>query len=181
MELIDIIDENNNDLGYYIDRKTAHEQNLWHRHVSCWIMNFKGEVLMQKRSLTKKKNPGLWSKTGGHVDKGETPEQAIQREVYEEVGLKVKEDQIKNIEIFKSKNINEKYYSYGYIFFTNLNENEFILQKEEVCEVKYFKIEELEQAKKNNDTSFTFYKWDEEGFNNQMNILKENRKKLIEN
>lgn len=178
MELIDIYDENNNYLGYCLERKEAHDKNLWHYHVSAWIMNYDGEILLQQRSLTKKKNPGIWSKTGGHVSSDETCEQAIQREVFEEIGLTVKDDKIKNIEIFKSNNPKEHYFSYGYIFFTNMKEDEFKLQKEEVIKVKYYSIEQIEELKKENDEKYCFSKWDEEGFKKQIGLLKEYRKKI---
>ena len=142
-------------------------------------MNKEGKVLLQQRSLNKKKNPGKWAKTGGHVDAGETCEEAIKREVYEEIGLKVNDNEINNIEIFKSKNNKENYYSYGYIFITDLKEKDFKLQKEEVNAVKYFSIEELEEAKKQNNNDFTFCNWDEDGFKKQMDILKEYNKILL--
>lgn len=179
MEYVDIFDENNNSLNYCVSRKKAHDKKLWHRHVSCWIMNEKGQVLMQQRALTKKKNPGMWAKTGGHVECGETPDEAISREVYEEIGLKVDKKDIKNIEIFKSSNSNENYFSYGYIFFTRYKENDFILQKEEVNSVKYYSIEQLEQFRQSNDPNFTFNKWNDEGFLKQINLLKTYRDKII--
>ena len=177
MELIDVYDENNNYSGYSVSRKEIHENNLWHRHVSCWIMNEKGEILMQQRAFSKFKNPGKWAKTGGHVDSGETPDQAIKREVFEEIGLIIDDKNINNIETFKSKT-KENYYSYGYIFMTNLKEDEFVLQEDEVAAVKYFTIEQLEQFKKDNNQDFTFFKWDDESFNKQINILKKYRNKL---
>lgn len=177
MELLDVFDENNNYLGCSLDRSEIHEKKQWHRHVSAWIMNKEGRVLLQKRSLSKKRNPGKWAKTGGHVDAGETCEQAIKREIYEEIGLTINE--IDNIEIFKSKEDKENYYSYGYIFITDLKEEEFKLQKEEVEEVKYFSIEELEELKKQNNDNYTFSKWDEEGFKKQIDLLKEYRNKII--
>lgn len=181
MELIDIYDENNNYLGYCLDRKEVHDKNLWHYHVSAWIMNYDGKILLQQRSLTKKKNPGKWSKTGGHVDSKETCEQAIRREISEEIGLIVQDDEIKNIEIFKSVNPLEHYFSYGYIFFTNMREDEFKLQKEEVNDVKYYSIEEMEEIKKQNNKDYTFCNWDDEGFNKQMSLLKEYRENIIKN
>ena len=178
MEMLEIYDENNNDLGYDLERKEVHEKNLYHHHVSAWIMNNEGKILLQQRSFTKKKNPGKWAKTGGHVESNETEEYAIKREVFEEIGIKLKDNQIKNIEIFKSKS-KENYYTYGYIIFTNLKENEFILQKEEVEKVKYFEIEELEKIRKNNDEKYTFCKWDEEGFKKQIDLLKKYRDEVI--
>ena len=49
MELLDVVDDNNNLIGLSEDRKIVHEKNLWHRHVSCWIMNSKGKILLQKK------------------------------------------------------------------------------------------------------------------------------------
>ena len=179
MELIDIFDENNNYLGYNLDRKEAHDKKMWHHHVSAWVMNYDGKVLMQQRSLTKKKNPGKWSKTGGHVDSGETEKEAIKREVFEEIGLLVDDNEIKSIEIFKNDAKDEHNYTYGYIFLTNKKEDEFKLQKEEVNAVKYFTIEELDEYKKNNDENFVFYKWTDESFNNQINLLKKYRNRIL--
>ncbi len=177
MELIDVYDENNNYLGYNLDRKEVHEKKLWHRHVSAWVMNYEGKVLLQQRALNKDKNPGKWAKTGGHVDSGETEKEAIKREVEEEIGLKVKEDEIKNIEIFK--NNDEHYFTYGYIFFTNKKEEEFIIQKEELNTVKYYSIDELEEIRKQDNKDYTFCNWDEESFNRQIKLLKENRNILM--
>ena len=178
-ELLDVYDEDNNCLGYSLERTEIHEKKLWHRHASAWIMNKEGKVLLQQRAFTKKKNPGKWARTGGHVDAGETCEQAVKREVYEEIGLKV-DGKIENFEIFKNEDGKEKYFTYGYIFITDLKEEDFKLQKEEVNAVKYFSIEELEEARKQNNIDFTFCKWDEEGFKKQMAILKEYRDKIKE-
>ena len=54
MELIDIYDENNKYLGYALDRNEVHSKNLWHHHVSAWIMNYDGKVLLQQRTFNKK-------------------------------------------------------------------------------------------------------------------------------
>ena len=178
MELIDIIDENDKLLGYTEERNMAHEKGLWHRHVGCWIMNEKGEVLMEQRAFSKVKNPGKWCKPGGHVDAGEKPDEAIQREVYEEIGLKVEPKDVINIEIFKKEREHDNTFTYGYIFFTNKKEEDYVIQEEEVNAVKYFKIEDLEQYKKEGNENFTFYKWDIDSFNVQMNLLKEYREKI---
>lgn len=175
MDLLEVFDENNKSLNYAIDRDEVHKERLWHRHASAWIMNEDGSILMQKRSLMKKKNPGLWSKTGGHVDYGEDPESAFKREVFEEIGLKI--DNFELIDIIKFDTEKEKYYAYGYIVFTNKKEKDFILQTEEVDSVKYYKIEELIDNK--NNSNFTFYKWDNDSFNTQMNILKYYRNKIL--
>ena len=178
MELIDVFDENENFLNYSVDRNEVHEKNLWHRHASAWIMNHDGLILLQQRAFDKKKNPGKWAKTGGHVDAGETCIDALKREVYEEIGIKINDEDIIPISVFKSDNPNEHFFSYGYIILTDLKENEFKLQKEEVNSVKYFSIEELENIKSEKNGNFTFNNWDDEDFFMQMNLLKEYRKSL---
>jgi 8-oxo-dGTP pyrophosphatase MutT (NUDIX family) len=53
----------------------------------CWVttiflINNEGKVL-----LTWNKNLQTWIPVGGHIDEGETPEEAIIREVNEETGF----------------------------------------------------------------------------------------------
>ncbi len=177
MELIDVVDENNQLTGQVEERWTAYEKGLWRRTVSCWIMNKKGEVLLQKRTANKKRNPNKWAKTGGQVDSGETVEEAIYREVKEEIGVEIPKNQIKVIAIYKSDDKNKRF-AYNFIFTVNYKISDYILQPEEVQEVKYFSIEELELAKKNDDKNYTFCNWDTDDFYREMKLLKNKREEL---
>ncbi len=56
--------------------------------VDVVIENEKGEVLMEKRAHGQYR--GFWCLPGGHVNSGETLEEAAKREVFEETGFKVK-------------------------------------------------------------------------------------------
>ena len=52
------------------------------------IFNETGELYLQKRSVNKDIQPGKWdTAVGGHVDYGETIEEALRREVREELGV----------------------------------------------------------------------------------------------
>lgn len=178
MELIDIVDENNKLTGQVADRWGACTSGLWRRIVSCWIMNEKGEILLQKRSPSKKSNPNLWAKTSGQVDRGETAENAIVREVKEELGVKIPEEQIKVMDIYKS-NSSSKSFIYNFLFIVNYEIDDYILQKDEVAEVKYVEIEDIEIAQKNNDLNYIFSNWEEADFNKQMQILKNKRSEIL--
>lgn len=178
MELVDIVNENNELTGQVEERWIAYEKGLWRRTVSCWIINEKGEILLQKRTANKKRNPNKWAKTGGQVDAGETAEEAIFREVKEELGIKIPKEQIKVVDIHKSDDENKRF-SYNFIFLVNYKIDDYILQKEEVEEVKYVTIEDMELAKKNNDLSYTFCNWNDEDFYREIELLKNKRDELL--
>lgn len=125
---------------------------------------------MQKRAPNMKRNPNKWAKTGGQVDAGETPEQAIKREFKEELGIDIEDSQIKCIDIFKDTK--GKRFCYDYIFKVNYKIEEYKIQKEEVAEVKYFTIDELKEQEEKNNTDFTFTQWGKDDFYKEMNFLK---------
>ena len=180
MELVDIVDENNELTGQVEDRWVAYDKGLWRRTVSCWIMNEKWEVLLQKRKANKKRNPNKWAKTGGQVDSGETVEEAIFRKVKEELGIEVPKKQIKVNDVHKSNDKNKRF-AYNFIFVVNYKIDDYILQKEEVAEVKYVTIEDMELAKKNDDLNYTFCNWSDEDFYREICLLKNKRKEILSN
>jgi len=57
------------------------------RNVVNALLLRQGSVLLARRSPHRKAYPGLWSFPGGHVEAGETLEQALTREASEEVNV----------------------------------------------------------------------------------------------
>ena len=178
MELLDVLDENGQLTGQKEERSLIHEKNLWHIHVGIWLMNEKGELLFQKRSPNKKVNPNKWTRTGGHVDTGETPLIGIQRETEEEIGVKIPIDKIEFINIKKQPRGKGSHFTYGYFAFVNYRLEDYTMQVEEVSDLKYITIEEMEEAYNNQDTNYTFVRWAD--FQESVEYLKKKRKEMID-
>jgi len=86
-EVFDVVDENDQVMGQ-ATRAEVHAQGLMHRAVHVFVVGKNGQLLLQKRSMLKDVHPGTWdSSVAGHVDAGETYEQAVVRELEEEMGI----------------------------------------------------------------------------------------------
>lgn len=95
-ELVIVLDEHGNPTGEEKLKSEVHKTGLFHLAVHLWIYNSKAEILLQKRSFTKKLFPGLWDMAAaGHVAASETVEGALIRELFEELGLKGDRSKIK--------------------------------------------------------------------------------------
>lgn len=70
-------------------RRECHSGSKWlHPVVHLHIFNDAGELYLQKRSMSKDIQPGKWdTAVGGHIDYGETVDDALRREVREELGI----------------------------------------------------------------------------------------------
>lgn len=65
------------------------------------VRNAAGEILVVKRSDQDDHLPGVWETVGGGVDHEETPQQALEREIMEEAGIKVRISEPFNVFTFR--------------------------------------------------------------------------------
>ena len=87
LELLATVDRDDRCLAP-IDRATIHREKLFHRAVHIFILNRRGELLLQKRSYRKDKFPRRWdSSAAGHVNAGESYRDCAIRELEEELGI----------------------------------------------------------------------------------------------
>ena len=110
-------------------------------------MNDKKELLLQKRSATKKSHPNFWDISGaGHIRAGETVIEGAIRELKEELGVEVKEEDLQYIATIKStKNPKNMEFQYVYLLNSNKEIEEYIFEDNEVSEVKYVFYKDLEK------------------------------------
>jgi isopentenyldiphosphate isomerase len=87
-ELLPIVDINGSVIGS-IKRADAHSgSGVLHPVVHLHVFNSRGSLYLQKRPQWKDVQPGRWDTAcGGHVAYGEIPEEALRREVSEELGI----------------------------------------------------------------------------------------------
>ncbi|HRZ34059.1 MAG TPA: NUDIX domain-containing protein [Candidatus Moranbacteria bacterium] len=108
MQELNVVDENDNVIGKDT-RENIHKDGLLHREIAIWIFNNKEEIIFQKRSLTKEKDPGLLSGScAGHVDENENYDQAAIRELEEETGIRAKKEDLIFLEKFKIGDSNSR-------------------------------------------------------------------------
>jgi isopentenyl-diphosphate delta-isomerase type 1 len=88
-EIFDIVNERDEVIDQK-PRSVVHAQGLLHRAIHVFVFNSRGEIFLQKRSMLKDRQPGVWdSSCSGHVDSGETYDETAVRELHEELGLKI--------------------------------------------------------------------------------------------
>ncbi len=82
-----LVDEHDHELGV-MEKMEAHEKGLLHRAFSVFIFNDAGEMLLQRRALSKYHSGGLWTNACcSHPQPGETAAQAATRRLREELGF----------------------------------------------------------------------------------------------
>lgn len=160
MEIFDVLNEYGEFTGKTATREECHKKGYWHRAVYAFIIDDKGNALLQKRSASKKLWPNLWDVTvGGHVDSGELGRQALIREAKEELGIQISDEDIKYLLGSTSVNIKgdivNKHYNECYLITKSIDISDIVLQKEEVAEIKYFSKEELIKRINNNYEGLT--------------------------
>jgi isopentenyl-diphosphate delta-isomerase len=161
-ELIDILDDQGNLTGRNCLKSIAHIEGLNHATVHIWFYTPEGNILLQQRAATKKIYPLLWDvSVAGHVNSGESLLTAAIREVKEEIGITVGENDLKKIGVmksfqsYKSGIIDNEFHT---IFISKLNDDIENLspQKEEVEALKTVSISLFKKLLENSENNSHF-------------------------
>lgn len=88
LEMLPLVDEQGHVIGKATRGECHSGSHLLHPVVHLHVFNGKGQLYLQHRPAWKDVQPNRWdTAVGGHIDLGETPEQALLREAREELGL----------------------------------------------------------------------------------------------
>lgn len=138
---IPIVDENDNIIEYkdINDRKP----NDIYRVSSLWVTNSRHDILLAKRALRMKQDPGKWGvAVAGTLEDDETYETNIIKEAEEELGLK----NIKPILGLKLRiKDGRNFFVQRYNIVLDKDISEFKIQEHEVAEIKWFTKEQLKK------------------------------------
>lgn len=129
---------------------------LLHPVVHVHIINSEGQLLLQKRALTKKIQPGKWdTSVGGHIASGEPLEEAIFRETLEELGIKLEQKSLIPVKKYIFQSSIEREYVYSYVY---RHDGPIDFQKEEIDEVAFFTIPDIERLIERGECTENFIK-----------------------
>ena len=113
--------------------------SLMHRVVHVLVFNGSKELLLQKRSMSKDVAPGIWdTSVGGHVNAGETLQEAVNREMEEELGIAECELEFLYTYIHSNDYESELVYTYSCTY-----DGKIKFQEDEIDEVRPWSLDEI--------------------------------------
>ena len=153
-EQVVLVSEKDEILGV-MDKMQAHENGILHRAFSVFLFNDKGEMLLQKRAADKYHSPNQWTNAVcSHPRMGETYMEAAQRRLKEELGIETPITYRFNFLYKADVGQNLWEHELDHVFTGNF-EGEFKLNEDEVSEVRYISIDELDKEMSANPENFT--------------------------
>lgn len=109
MEFNDIYDKDRKRTGRIHRRGTPWHKGEYGFVVCVWVYDGKGKLLLTRRAKGKS-FAGTWENSGGAVQAGENGRQAIARELFEETGIRAKEDEFELLDTGCDGNTHYDYY-----------------------------------------------------------------------
>lgn len=147
-ELVDLLDSESGKVVGTIMKHEAHRIGAWHKSIHVYLINEKNELLLQLREKSKDLYPDVWDiSCGGHVGAGEATQKTAQREVKEELGLKIKISDIKflftNKEVLKYGTFHSSEFVDVFVVRAKVNIKDVKIQESEVAGAKFVPLEKF--------------------------------------
>jgi isopentenyldiphosphate isomerase len=140
-EWVDIVDDADQVKGRATRAECHGNPALMHRVVHVLVTNSSGELLLQLRGRNKKIQPDKWdTSVGGHVSAGESYEEALDREVAEELGIPSAGARQIYDYIWKSPIETERVRTYHLV-----HDGDYRIQADEIQEARFWSLTEIEE------------------------------------
>lgn len=138
-EWFDIIDPSGKIIGKAPRGLVHGNPDLLHAVVHVHIINSRGQILLQKRTMDKDIQPGKWDTAiGGHIHSGETIERALRREAEEELGISFA--QFSPLFRYIHRSEVESELVHGYLL---QEDGPFYPNRDEISEIRFWTIDEI--------------------------------------
>ncbi|WP_370899739.1 isopentenyl-diphosphate Delta-isomerase [Chryseobacterium gossypii] len=153
-EFVVLVNSEDEVLGL-MEKQQAHINGLLHRAFSVFLFNSKGEMLLQKRATGKYHSPNQWTNAVcSHPRMGETYLEGAKRRVKEELGIEVELSE--KFDFIYKADVGGGLWEHELDHvFTGVYEDEFALNKDEVEEIRYISMEDLDKEITENPGNFT--------------------------
>ncbi len=140
MELWDVYNNDRTKSGKTMMSGQPFDKDAYHLVVHACVFNSNNDMLIQQRQPFKKGWPNMWDiSVGGSAIEGETSQQAIQREISEEIGLEI---ELKQVRPHLTINFDVGFDDI-YLIEHDVNIEQLQLQYEEVQQVKWASVETI--------------------------------------
>ena len=148
-EFLEVYSPEGTKTGQKKSKSEIHRKGLFHSTVHVWIFTDEGNILIQKRSKKKELNPGVWDvSVAGHIKFNENIKKAAKRETLEETGININIKDLLKIGVYRSINIHptaiDKEFFHTYILKIDKNSINLGFKNNEVDDLKFISIEEME-------------------------------------
>jgi isopentenyl-diphosphate Delta-isomerase len=151
-----LVDNQDKQIGT-LGKLEAHQKGILHRAISVFIINSRGDWVLQRRALDKYHSKGLWTNTCcSHPYPGESNPDAAKRRLMEEMGLDSDLTELFTFTYKEKLENNLTEHEFDYIFL-GITDNQPIINVNEVLEWKQIGYKELDEDIKKNPNNYTYW------------------------
>lgn len=123
---------------------------------ALWIINFKNQILITKRSVNKKSDSGKWGPAvSGTVAQYEDYFDNITKEAKEELGIDLKKYNFKEIDKIRNPSHEHNFFCQWYLLKDELDIEAFIIQNDEVDKVMWIDRDIFKKKLNHNPERYT--------------------------